>query len=78
VKVKYCYAYLTNRILRKKYTIAMLAAELGMSERSLKRRLHNEVFFRWKELEKIQKQLNLSNDDMCRCFFVRCPCDRIL
>ena len=63
------YAELQRLIRGRGKTQKALAAEIGVSEWQLSRKLHGESEFCLGEIDRIVMSLDLSEEDFCRCFY---------
>lgn len=59
---------LRGRLVEKRYTQEKIASKLGLSLRSVNRRLTKQKPFNNNEISKLKKLLNLSNDEVAEIF----------
>lgn len=65
------YSFLRGRIVEKFGTCLNFAKKLGISKQELSRKLNNDASFTQKQIIEISKILELSETEVCRCFFVK-------
>lgn len=59
---------LRGRLVEKRYTQEKIAVKLGLSLRSVNRRVTSQKPFNNNEISKLKKLLNLSNDEVAEIF----------
>lgn len=69
--MKYNYSKLLGRMKERRITQEMLAAEIGVNDGTLNRKLNNSNEFKGNEIDAICRVLDISNDEIGAYFFAR-------
>lgn len=64
------YSFLRGKIVEKVGTCKNLAKKMGIAYQNLSEKMQNKVFFTQIQIYQIKNILELSEAEVCRCFFV--------